>query len=124
MEPVIYDLPIDSNLKNRNVHAAERGANQELETNPIFKKKVVANTVSAEVNLSLIDSFVYRFRICRLTLRCCFGVVIFLERINWKQGSSIRCHENSHFTGAVVSSIATLLNALGIFTVKQNSLSQ
>lgn len=39
MEPVIYDLPIDSNLKSRNVHAAERGANQELETNPIFKEK-------------------------------------------------------------------------------------
>lgn len=39
MEPVIYDLPIDSNLKNRSTQAAERGANEEVETDPIFKEK-------------------------------------------------------------------------------------
>lgn len=39
MELVIYDLPIDSNPKNKSAHAAERWANEELENNPNFKEQ-------------------------------------------------------------------------------------
>lgn len=39
MELVIYDLLIDSNLKNKSAHAADRGANKELENNLNFKEQ-------------------------------------------------------------------------------------
>lgn len=47
--------------------------------NSEFQRKVVANTVPAQLNLSLIQSIVYRFRICKLTLKCCFVLFCFLS---------------------------------------------